>query len=61
MLRLAQLRAHVASAADAERAIHTLTLAEIEACISQLSPIPKDLPTRHLTGFGSPISPLKKS
>ena len=58
MLRLANLRPQVSSITDAERAIHTLTLAEIEPLVAQLAPISKDLPTSHLAG--PPISTKAK-
>jgi hypothetical protein len=45
MLRFARLRPNVASLDDAERALETLSLAEIEELVLQLPPIPKDLPT----------------
>lgn len=50
MLRFSHLRPHVASIDDAERALETLALAEIEDLVAQLPPIPKDLPTRRVSG-----------
>lgn len=45
MLRLSPLRPFVSSIDEAERAIHTLTIDEVEALVAETPPMSTNLPT----------------